>query len=192
MSETGGLPRYLLGALEDRGVMLGLGWNDLTVLGGAGVVVVLAILVVPILVALVVGVVVCLVAVAAVFWRIDGWRGHEYLRLWRRYTKAQTTRAGGGIPSEFDGLSVLAVDAGTGSPVGVIHDERAGTWTAVIATGSTNVALVDEDERARYLAKWAAILDQVSYSGSVLYRLAWVASVSPDPGDKIANWFLIH
>jgi hypothetical protein len=192
MSDQISHPRYLLGSLEDRGVMLGLNWDDLTILAVVGALVVVMVLVLPALAALPLSVIFGLVASAAVFWRIDGWRVHQYLRLWWRYNKTQKLRVASEIPDEFDGLSLLAVESSGGSSVGVIHDERASTWTAVIATGSTNVALVGEEERARHLAKWAAILDQLSYAGSALYRLAWVAAVWPDPGDKIANWFLAH
>jgi hypothetical protein len=63
--------------------------------------------------------------------------------------------------------------------IGVVVDDRARTWTAVLRVGGSGFALGDEVERSRRIAAWSGVLATSAREGGALHRLQWVARCVP-------------
>ena len=182
-------PTYAPVQLESDAVLLGLRWPEivLVAVGCAGALVLM--LALHSLVGLAAGVPLVLAVALLAGVRVEGWRAWEWLVLRRRFGASRRRRRVAGAPLELAGMAIVAADVDGRGRVGLLRDRRAGTWSAVLECGSTPVALADEHERADALGRWGSALDQICRLRDV-YRVAWVASSSPDPGDAVARWFL--
>ncbi len=86
----------------------------------------------------------------------------------------------------FAGLTVLEVraDAKTDG-VGVVHDARTGSMTAVLPLEGHSFALRGGDEKERMVASWSGVLAALAREGSSVHRIQWVAVALPDDGRAV-------
>jgi hypothetical protein len=89
----------------------------------------------------------------------------------------------------FAGCCVLASPSVDPGPIaGVVKDIRARTYTSVIAVQGCTFALLEEDEKQRRVAAWAAVLSGMARERSVIHRLQWVERSLPDHGDGLERY----
>jgi len=117
-------------------------------------------------------------------------RGHL---VGRRPASPSTGTAGRRRPGPFAGLEILALDPVTGASaapsagasVGVVHDRRARTYSAVLAVRGHSFALLGPDEKQRRVAAWAAVLASLSRERTLVHRVQWLAAAVPDDGRAV-------
>ena len=97
----------------------------------------------------------------------------------RRYTLS--------LPAELVGLEMLTVPYRQGE-VGVLHERRAGTYTAAMALRGGAFGLRESAEQERALEAWAAVLASTAREGSPIRRLQWVERTLPGDGDQLAGY----
>jgi hypothetical protein len=86
----------------------------------------------------------------------------------------------------FAGLQILGFTGGDGDgTVGVVRDERARTYTAVMELLGHSFALLSGDEKDRRVASWASLLSSLARERSVVHRVQWVAATVPDDGAAV-------
>ncbi len=86
----------------------------------------------------------------------------------------------------FVGLSLLACGGGPGRhDVGIVHDVRARTYTAVVALRGHSFALLGPADKERRVAGWASVLGALSRERSGVHRVQWLASTIPDDGRAV-------
>jgi len=202
--------RYRFGPLERRGLIgslrpgqvliaaLGLG-GGLVVLrtlgSGSGVTAAIAIV---------------LAAAALCFWPIAGRSAEEWLPIVARQAVGRArghhrhrsgapregvrVPAGGGrpepavsLPAACEGLELLSFPL-RGSPVGVIADRRARTFTAALAVKVTSFGLLDRSEQEARQAGWGSVLAGLAREGSPVSRIQWVERTVPADGDEIGRY----
>jgi hypothetical protein len=78
------------------------------------------------------------------------------------------------------GLRLLSVGQ---RDMGVVHDVRARTLTAVLSLRGQSFALLGPDEQDRRVAGWSAVLAALAREGSPVERVQWLAASFPDEGD---------
>jgi len=91
-------------------------------------------------------------------------------------------------PPPMRGVRILKVATGLGTEVGIVRDEVANTWTAIIATRGQSFALIDGDEQAQRLSAWAGILSSFAREGSPVHRIQWIERAFPEDGDAIDSY----
>ncbi|MHB1988800.1 MAG: SCO6880 family protein [Acidimicrobiales bacterium] len=72
-------------------------------------------------------------------------------------------------------LAVRRHDSDDGGGFGIIEDEEAATWSAVMPVGGQGYALLDEAGRAAAVAAWSGVLTAMAGEGRGLHRLQWIA-----------------
>jgi hypothetical protein len=86
----------------------------------------------------------------------------------------------------FAGLQLLGFGAREGEgTVAVVHDERARTYTAVMELLGHSFALLSGDEKERRVSSWASVLSSLARDRSVVHRVQWIASTTPDDGAAV-------
>lgn len=91
------------------------------------------------------------------------------------------------LPAELSELEMLTVPYRQGE-VGVLHDRRAGTYTAAMALRGGAFGLRESSEQERALEAWAAVLASTAREGSPIRRLQWVERTLPGDGDELAAY----
>ena len=91
-------------------------------------------------------------------------------------------------PPPLKGVRILKVATANGIEVGIIRDEVANTWTAVLACRGQSFALTDLDEQEQRLAAWAGVLSSFAREGTPVYRLQWIERAFPEDGDVIDSY----
>jgi hypothetical protein len=88
----------------------------------------------------------------------------------------------GSSPRTLAGCRILAprVEDG-GRRVGVVHDARAQTYSAVLAMAGAGLPLLGNEERHARIAAWAEVLAGLAREGSALHRVQWVERCLPGP-----------
>ncbi len=71
----------------------------------------------------------------------------------------------------------------------MVKDARARTYTAVVAVQGCTFALLEEDEKHRRVAAWAAVLSGMAREGTLIHRVQWVERSLPDHGDGLERYF---
>ncbi len=88
----------------------------------------------------------------------------------------------------FGQVELLEVPGHTGvSWIGVLHDARARTYTAVLSIRGHSFALLGAAEQGRRVAGWASVLASLARERSVVHRLQWIASALPDDGRAVSS-----
>jgi hypothetical protein len=93
------------------------------------------------------------------------------------------------LPAPLTGLVMTAPEVDGNRTVGVIHDQAAGTLTAVAAVRGSTFALADADDKDRRVGAWGALLAGLARDGSPVRRLAWLERTLPDPGDALERFW---
>jgi hypothetical protein len=85
-------------------------------------------------------------------------------------------------PPALAGCRILAppVEDG-GLRVGVVHDERVQSYTAVLVMGSAGLTLLGAEERHARVRSWAEVLAGLAQEGSAIHRVQWVERAMPGP-----------
>lgn len=91
------------------------------------------------------------------------------------------------LPAELSGLRMLEVPYGA-EQVGVVHDRRAGTYTAALAVRAGAFGLLDASEQERKLDAWGSVLASMARDGSPVRRLQWIEQTLPAQGDELAAY----
>ncbi len=87
------------------------------------------------------------------------------------------------------GVVVLAAPAAPGEePIGVVHDRRAGTWSAVMSVSSRPFTLLDAEEKERRLSGWGAILAASARAGSPIHRIQWIERTTAGDEDSLVEY----
>jgi hypothetical protein len=92
------------------------------------------------------------------------------------------------LPPALGGLEMLEVPYGS-AQVGVIEDQRLGTFTTAMAVHATSFALRDSAEQERALEAWGDVLASCARDGSPIRRLQWIEQTLPGQGDVLAAHF---
>lgn len=89
-------------------------------------------------------------------------------------------------PPTLDGLRILSArlpaDLGSGE-IGVAHDSKAGTYTALLVTGGQGFLLADEEERLEKVEALAGVQRQVARAGTPISALQFLERAVPNRGD---------
>lgn len=93
----------------------------------------------------------------------------------------------------FEGLYVLGVDwRESQTRVGVCHDTRTQTYTAVMSVLGHSFALLGGDEKERRVSGWAGVLGSFAREREAVHRLQWIATTFPDDGAAVGGHLDTH
>jgi hypothetical protein len=91
-------------------------------------------------------------------------------------------KGAGSSPQTLAGCRILAPRVEDGARrVGVVHDARAQTYSAVLAMAGAGLPLLGNEERHARIAAWAEVLAGLAREGSALHRVQWVERSLPGP-----------
>ncbi len=97
------------------------------------------------------------------------------------------------IGGPFAGLEVLGFAPRDGEGLlGVLHDERARTYTAVMELLGHSFALLSDEEKERRVAAWSSVLSSLARERSVVHRVQWLAATMPDDGAGVEGYLAVH
>lgn len=191
-------PRYAFHPLERRGVLLGLDAGQLLTIGAGAVLAVAAHTVLGDAVGIFVGFAIITAGLAAALWTRGGtsigtravtafgWvlrRSSQPLlddspTVGRVVSAGQgdTVRPGTlGAKTAPPGIQVIEDQGLPGEAVlGVVRDQRSGTWAAVVPVRGCSFSLLDPLEQAHLLDGWRRVLGSVARAGSPVVRVQWV------------------
>jgi len=203
------IPRYHFGPLERRGVLLGLRLGQGIALLVGLTLLVLALRVLPSAFGGVVGFGLLLAAVAVAFIPVGtrtpeqwapvalGWIGRRLSRQDRHFSDAPLRGhspsgepPAPSLPPFLRGLSIISapLSQGGGAEIGVIKDERASTYSAVLTVRGQSFALLDMSEKARILDGWGAVLASLAREGALVSRVQWIERTFPEGGDAMGTY----
>src|ERR1039458_4615975 len=92
--------------------------------------------------------------------------------------------AGGGGGA---GCSLGGGGGGGGGAIGALVDERGGTVAAIVRAQESSFCLMDDTDKERKLAAWAAVLESLSNQRSALARLQWCQRALPVDGHALIS-----
>ena len=101
---------------------------------------------------------------------------------------SKTQRQGADLPGVLARLRILSVPLGAGEELGVVHDPRAGTYTAVLEVRYPGLALTDEGRVEARVAAWGAFLRGHCIEGGPIVRIAVHERSLPDDGTALRAW----
>ena len=201
------VPRYRFGPLERRGLLAGLRGSQLAILGGTGLLVVLALRALPPASGFALAVTTLIVGVGGGFVPVAGRTLDEWLPVlvgWvarstsgnRRFSSQAPAK---GLTERFDEqpsfprsmreVNLLSHEVpGAGARIGVLKDRRDGTYTGVLAARGKSFALLDGPEKSRRLSSWAGILSGLAREGGTVHRIQWIERTVPDPGNEVGKY----
>jgi hypothetical protein len=92
------------------------------------------------------------------------------------------SRRAGAFPETLAGCRILSppVEDG-GLRVGVVHDARSQTYSAVLAMAGAGLPLLGTEERHARIGAWAEVLAGLAREGSAIHRVQWVERSLPGP-----------
>lgn len=93
-------------------------------------------------------------------------------------------------PATLAGCEILAVpiDGSGGPDVGVVHDRRADTYSAVLSVRGRSFQLADTPDRQRRLAAWGGLLAGLARASSPVHRIQWVERTAPEDADAMGRY----
>lgn len=199
-------PRYRFGPLERRGVLAGLRPSQLGILAiGAASLLVIA-RAAPSTRSVPLMILTTLIVAVVLFVPVGGRPLDEWFPVGVRWSITALTRRRffssapqRGFTSAFDpqpqfpstlsGITILSHPVpGSEVRLGVIKDQRAATFTAVLGVRGRSFALLDAPDKARRLASWAGVMAGLAREGGIVQRLQWVERTVPDPGDEVGAY----
>lgn len=84
------------------------------------------------------------------------------------------------VPPSLASCRILAPPVAAGElRVGVVHDLRARTFTAVLSATGAAFSLLDPDEQQRRVSAWSGVLAGLAREGTFVHRLQWVQRSLP-------------
>lgn len=92
-------------------------------------------------------------------------------------------------PPTLAGVDLLAaaLDGGTGD-IGIVHDRREGSYTALLAVRGASFQLADNPDRERRLAAWGSLLAGLARASSPIHRVQWVERTAVEDGDEMGRY----
>ena len=197
--------RYAFPPLERRGVVLGLGSAQLTLVALASLIAVMTIRAMPTLGGLLVASVVVAVAAAATFWRVAGRPPSAWLPVLVRWAWRSGARTRGGtthrsavvttgapqlrVNPALPGVRILGASVPPGADdLGVIKDVRMGVYAVVVALRGRSFTLLDPTDKQRRLAAWGAVLAGLGRDGSPIHRIQWIERAIPGDRDGLRQY----
>jgi hypothetical protein len=197
--------RYTFPPLERRGIVLGMGLPQLSVLAGAALMAVMAIRAFPSLGGLLLAAVVVASSAGAVLWRVAGRSPSAWVPIavrwgWRVATRdridgAPTRGAEPARAAEFRetptlaGVRVMTAPASPGTDaLAVVKDTRMGNYVAMIAIRGRSFTLLDPTDKQRRLATWGAVLAGLGRDGSPIHRVQWIERAVPGDRDGLRRY----
>lgn len=202
--ETSDQPRYYFGPIDSRGLIAGLSASQVLLLsvGLIGAVVVFREQPSPAGFLVALAVLGCNAATA--FMPVAGRPLHEWgpltfawavkrVRRHNRYRSALPLLGVGSTlqtttPPAVDGVEILRHPTGGGADLGVVHDHRRGTYSAVLAVRGRSFELASTDEKLRRLDAWGALLAGLGRASSPIYRLQWIERTAQDDGEDLQRY----
>ena len=196
--------RYLFGPLERRALLMGLRGQQVAVFGVAVLGALGAMWLAPAPGNVAIAGLIAAVAAAICFVPVGGRTTEQWAPVaagwvWRKATGrhrfTSTAPAAGHssvgvidaqLPSALDGLSILSA-AVAGGEIGVVHDRRADTYTALLAVQGSAFALLESSDKQRLLAGWDDVLRGLGGDASPIHRLQWIERTAPDDGDALGR-----
>ena len=186
---------FVLTPKDREGVVMGLGWPQLCVLGGASL---LSILLLMAGTSLFLAAVLAAIAALVAYGRWRGLRLVEWCPvLWhflRRVRRGREWVAG----TVFDGsagdlpdcLRGIRIERGLldGREVGVISDTPTGALSAVLEVEGTDFKLVSDDEQVRLLEGWGRVLSAHAVEGSPVRSVSWTQIATRGSLVDHMNW----
>src|SRR4051812_2943017 len=100
------------------------------------------------------------IAISFLVGRLRG--GHELRYIPVSAAAADVTE----VAAPLAGLVMLAGTVTGGRAIGVLKDERAGTYTAVAAVAGRTFALLDPSDKDRRVAAWGGVLVALARAGT--------------------------
>ncbi len=93
-------------------------------------------------------------------------------------------------PDTLAGVRILVVpvEGSSGREIGVAHDARAGTYTAVLSVRGRSFQLADTPDRQRRLAAWGSLLSGLARAASPIHRIQWVERTAPEDADAMGRY----
>jgi hypothetical protein len=198
--------RYQFGPLERHSFVAGLSLGQVGVCAAGLLATVVFVRRLPTAAGFLAALAVLAVAGMAAFWQVAGRTPQQWLPVvtgwvWRRATgrtryRADVpllgfvdARARPTLPDTLAGVRILSHTAvGLGQAVGVVHDARAGAYTAVLVTRGRSFELASLEDKQRRLEAWGMLLAGLARAGSPVTRLQWVERTAPDDGDALGRY----
>lgn len=205
------VPRYRFGPLERRGVLGGLRASQVAILSGALLLALVSLRLleggagIPAAIAIVGG------GTITTFLNVAGRPLTEWIPVvvrWRavrlagrhRFSSRNPVEGLGqrlhpqpSLPEPLSRTTILShVVPGSSGTMGVLKDDREGTYTAVLRIRGQSFSLLDPEEKARRLAAWGATLAGLARERGLVHRAQWIERTSPDPSDEVARHLRDH
>ena len=94
------------------------------------------------------------------------------------------------LPPFLRGMSIIPapLTIGASAQIGVLRDDRAKTFTAVLTVRGQSFALLDLSEKARILEGWGAVMASLAREGSLVSRFQWIERTYPEGGDAMGSY----
>lgn len=187
MAGGGGSPaRYRFGPLERRGVVAGWRGGQIAAVATGLVVAVGALRSLSSVVGIGMALSAVVVAMGTATWPVGGRTAEQWAPDAARHATVVAGRRRPGGRSAFAGVRIVRVEIGPTGAVGVLHDRRRRTYTAVLAASAPGFVLLGDDDKARRVADWAGVLAAMARDGSAVHRLQWIERVVPDTMRRVA------
>ena len=205
-----GSPRYHFGPLERRGFLLGLRVGQAGTLLAGATSLVLCLRFLPGLWGGLVGFGMLVIAAAITFLPVGGrtveqwtpvafaWSVGRVTHRDRHFSDAPLRGHQGStgeppvptLPAFLRGLSIIPapLTPGATAQIGVLKDDRAKTFTAVLTVRGQSFALLDLSEKARILEGWGGVLASLAREGSLVSRFQWIERTFPEGGDAMGGY----
>lgn len=195
--------RYSFGGVDRTGLIMGLRAGQVGVLFGGLLLALLAIRSAPDLHGFAAGVAAIAGCTSLAFVKVEGRTAEQWVPviasgLLRRpiggwtYTSTAPTSGRAGAdgpppspPPALAGVRILDAVAPSGDRLGLVHDRRAGTYSAVLPVRGRSFHLADSDDVERRLLAWGGALQALAVGGTDLFRLQWIDRAVPDDGSAM-------
>jgi hypothetical protein len=142
-----------------------------------------------------------LTCVALATWPVSGRTGDQWIPVVVRWSARRLGGRGSGRgPWRSSGWGSRRTDALCGlrllsvgpRDLGVVHDVRGRTLTAVLSLRGRSFALLGPDEQDRRVAGWSVVLAALAREGSPVRRVQWLAASFPDEGRGVRSHLHAH
>jgi hypothetical protein len=138
-----------------------------------------------------------LACVALATWPVSGRTGDQWIPVVVRWS---ARRMGGPGPWRRPGRGSRRTDVLCGlrllsvgpRQLGVVHDVRGRTLTAVLSLRGRSFALLGPDEQDRRVGGWSVVLAALAREGSPVRRVQWLAASFPDEGHGVRTFLHEH
>ena len=122
-------------------------------------------------------------------WPVSGRTGDQWLPVMVHWG---VRRAGGRGKMRLDALGGLRVLSVGTRRMGVVHDQRGRTITAVLSVRGRGFALLGPAEQDRRVGGWSSVLAALAREGSPIRRVQWLAASYPDQGFGVRDYLSTH